>query len=292
MEENKKSPKELWKHCLAWAKEKDTSFIDRCEKVGLSEIDIELNQLNILPLQYMEEKDSVFTSLNLPLSGVSHLLGKTAYISEEMEVWAENAQTWLMSCDMTMASIVLIADGFVDEGPAWGFLKGVEKLGATVVANHEKPWEVLNDYGVNSCALTAKLIEEWIDGGYETGKCQCLFCLTSDIDENQRVKWQEKLGIPIYLQLGLKGVQASVIAWECSKQDGYHWGINYFWPEIIDDKSKKNISCYDEGHMVLTALKRSSTSIIRLVTPWQGYFISDECSCYYNSPKFKMIKKI
>ena len=290
MEENKKSPKVLWQHCLAWAKEKDAAFIKRCQDHGLVDITAELNELALLPFQDQQESDSIFATLNLPLSGVSHLLGSTAYLPEEMDVWAENAQNWLISCDITKATVMLIADGFQGEGPAWGLLKGAEKLGATVVVSFDKPWEILNDYGVNACALSAELIEKWIAGQYSLGKCQSIFCLTSDISDEKRQRWQEQLGLPIYLQLGLKGVQASVIAWECAKRDGYHWGINYFWPEIVEANSRKLISRYDNGQIVLTALKRSSTSIIRLITPWQGYFMDSECQCHYNSPKFKRIK--
>ena len=120
MEENKKSPKVLWQHCLAWAKEKDAAFIKRCQDHGLVDITAELNELALLPFQDQQESDSIFATLNLPLSGVSHLLGSTAYLPEEMDVWAENAQNWLISCDITKAKVMLIADGFKGEGPAWG----------------------------------------------------------------------------------------------------------------------------------------------------------------------------
>ena len=71
---------------------------------------------------------------------------------------------------------------------------------------------------------------------------------------------------------------------------GFPGRINYFWPEMVDVESEEIISRYDKGQIILTALKRSSTAIIRLATNWQGYFIDNGCGCYYSSPKFKKIK--
>ena len=285
------TPEAYWKQCLEWAAEKDYSFRQCCNMVNVKPDGLSLAQIDRLPLQVSVEAASVFSRLNLPASSISRFLGTTPYLMEEMQIWAENSESWLRSCDVTRASVLLIADGFSGEGPAWGVLKGAEALQTTVVTVAPEPWEVIDDYGVTVCALTESLLKEWIHRGESIGTCQSFFCLSSDLNDYQRKQWQEKLGVPIYRQLGLPGVQSSVIAWECSNQQGYHFPIDSFWTEVINPQTQQVSSSDESGELLVTALRRRSTTAIRLRTGWYGRLLEEPCRCGSQWPRFILPEK-
>lgn len=273
------TPEVYWKQCLEWAVEKDYDFRQCCDIVNVKTEGLSLAQIAQVPLQNSVKSASVFSRLTLPASCISRFLGTTPYLMEEMQIWAENSESWLRSCDVTRASVLLIADGFDGDGPAWGVLKGAEALQTTVVTSTTEPWEVIGDYGVTACALTEPLLKEWMHRGESIGSCQAFFCLSSELNDYQRKQWQEKLGVPIYRQLGLPGVQPSVIAWECAEQQGYHFPIDSFWPEVICPRTQQVSSRDESGELLVTALRRRSTTAIRLRTGWYGYLLEETCRC-------------
>ncbi len=284
-EVKKDTPEILWESCLKWAQEKDSDFTQRCQEDLVSK-NISLKQLSLLPLQASIESTSPFSRLTMPLSGVKRLLGKTPYLAEEIQLWANTSEMWLRSCAVTRASVLLIADGFEGEGPAWGVLAGAENLGSTVITLSDKPWNIVDEYGITDCALTTGMLQNWVDSGANSGVCSSFFCLSNDLTDDQRNRWQENLGAPIYRQIGLPGVQSSVIAWECLKQAGYHWPIDLFWPEIIDTRMRTILPPSETGELVLTALRRRSTTGIRVRTGWYGHFTEDICGCASPFPRF------
>jgi len=288
--EVKKDPSEvLWQSCLKWAQEKDSDFKQRCQE-DLACKNISLKQLSLLPMREINTSISPFSRLTMPLSGIRRLFGMTPYLAEELQLWGNNSEKWLRSCNVTRASVLLIADGFEGEGPAWGVLAGAEALESTVITLSDKPWNIVNEYGITACALTTGMLKTWVDSGVNSGICSSFFCLSNDLTDNQRSMWQEKLGAPIYRQIGLPGVQSSVIAWECLKQAGYHWPIDLFWPEIIDTRMQTILPTSETGELVLTALRRRSTTGIRVRTSWYGHFTEEICDCGSPFPRFILEK--
>lgn len=285
------TPEAHWEKCLEWAVEKDYDFRQCCDMVNVKPEGVSLAKIAQLPLQNSVKASSVFSRLTLPASSISHFLGKTPYLTEEMQIWADNSENWLRSCDVTRASVLLIADGFDGEGPAWGVLKGAEALQTTVVTAASEPWQVLGDYGVTACALTEPLLKEWIHRGESIGSCQAFFCLSSSLSDDQRNQWQEKLGVPIYRQLGLPGVQSSVIAWECAEQQGYHCPLDSFWIELIHPQTQQVLAGSASGEILLTALQRRSTTAIRLRTGWYGHLLEKLCRCGSSQARFILAEK-
>lgn len=290
-ERNENTPESYWKQCLEWAVEKDYDFRQHCDMANVNPEELYLTQIDQLPSQNSVKSTSAFSRLTLPASCISRFLGKTPYLIEEMQIWAENSESWLRSCDVTRASVLLIADGFDGEGPAWGVLKGAEALQTTVVTSAPEPWEVIGDYGVTACALTEPLLKEWMHRGESIGSCQAFFCLSSELNDYQRKQWQEKLGVPIYRQLGLPGVQSSVIAWECAEQQGYHCPIDSFWPEVVSPRTQKLLTKGELGEFLMTALRRRSTTAIRLHTGWYGHLGDEPCCCGFPGTRFVMADK-
>ncbi|MFA6849502.1 MAG: hypothetical protein WCS30_04060 [Selenomonadaceae bacterium] len=290
-EQKEDTPQKQWEQCLHWAEEKDEDFHERCKAIGANIENFSLAKIAAFPLQSKQQSLSPFSRLTLPMSGVARMLGTTPYLAEELELWKANSANWLRACGVNRTSVLLIADGFKGEGPAWGILEGAKSLQAMVVTMSKKPWETVVEYGANTCALTAPLLGQWIDSGKDHGTCQAFFCLSNDLSNRQRNVWQAKLGVPIYRQLGIRGVQASVVAWECSQQQGYHCAMDCFWPEIIDSKTTKVIPASREGELVLTALERRSTTAIRLRTGWEGRFVEGVCACGISWPRFVLKEK-
>lgn len=285
-EQKKSTPTEQWRRCLQWADEKDRDFQERYSAMGLNLKDFSLREIATLPLQEMTKDREVFSQLTLPLSGVARLIGKTTYLKDEMEFWEKNCVEWLRNCGINRSSVLLIADGFAEEGPSWGVVSAAQSLQAMVVTMSKHPWDRATECGASACVLTRDLLSEWIDSGHTAGTCQMFFCLSSDLSDAQRQEWQNILGVPVYRQLGLLGVQASAVGWECPAQEGYHFNMDVFWPEIIESVTKKVIPASREGKLVITALQRRSTMAIRLQTGWQGHFAEGSCSCGSIWPRF------
>ena len=285
-----KTQEEQWQRCLRWALEKDPLFQQRCEKTQITADGLLLCDLGKLPLQADTIGESPFKQLTIPLSGVARILGTTTYMPEEITVWEDCSERWQRACGVNKASVLLIADGFDGEGPAWGLLRGGEKVGAVIITGADQPWNKVMDYSVTACALTAELLDRWTDSGNNGGTCQAFFCLTSGVGEADRNRWQQVLGAPVYLQLGLPGVQASAIAWECRRRQGYHWMGEYFLPEILDAKQLPVMTDGMAGDLVLTALQRYSMTAIRRQTAWQGAFSPAACPCGVPGARFLSMK--
>jgi len=254
---------EIWKECLGWALEKDAYFSQQYQLAGLGQEPCDINDLFRLPEYEISRFKRPFECLNLPLSSVDRWIGKTAYLTEEFDIWKVCAQNWLSSCGIHRASVVLVADGFYGMGAAWGILEGIRSIGAVAMTSGAAPWEIIDEYGITACVLTADLLEQWIAGGWRAGGCRQIFCLTSGLDTVQRDRWQGVLGIPIYRQLGMEGIQDSVIFWEDQVKNGYHYLPQYYLPELIEDSHG---FC---GNLLLTALQRRSTTAIRVCTGWK-----------------------
>lgn len=286
-EVKKDSSEELWQECLRWAREKDNDFKERCHIAGVNSEKLPLKELAALPLQPMPEPSaSSFSRLTLPLSGVARLMNSTPYLTEEMDDWAQKSAFWLRSCGMTLASILLVADGLDGEGPGWGVLEGAKTMQTTVVSLSTRPWETVSECGASACALTASLLDAWLASGEGPGTCRTFFCLTEGVSEEQRQSWQKHLGYPVYRQWGLPGLQASLVAWECPRGGGFHLPIDSFWPEVIHPQTQEMIAPGELGELVLTALRRRSSPAIRMRTGWLGRFAENHCRCGSPYPQF------
>lgn len=281
MGEAKETADKLWQDCLRWAQEKDGEFRARLAAAGVGAGDVQtLDKLPLVPLQeVLPAEASPLARLTLPLSGILRLQGSTPYLREELQPWAEHGAAWLRACGLTLASVLLVADGLDGEGPAWGVLRGAEDMGATVVSLAARPWEAAWHYGASACALTAPLLERWLTEGDGPGPCRAFFCLTTGVTDAQRARWQEQLGVPVYRQWGLRGLQASAVAWECSWRQGFHLQTDCFWAEVVSPDTLQPLPWGEEGELVLTALHRRSTPAIRLRTGWQGRLLAARCRC-------------
>ena len=286
------SPEALWQACLRWAQEKDIDFRLRCSEARIKAAQLSLAQLAVLPLQPQPDAQAaVFSRLTLPLSAVARLMGSTPYLTEELEDWGAKSASWLQACGLSRGSVLLIADGLDGEGPGWGVLQGAESLQATVATLSQRPWDTISDYGAGACALTAPLLDAWLASGAAAGICRNFFCLTPLVSEEQRQRWEQRLGAPVHRQWGMPGLQASTVAWECPRREGFHIPVDSFWPEIVDPVTLQALPPGDAGELVLTALRRRSAPAIRMRTGWQGRIEEGNCRCGSSQPKFVPINK-
>ena len=287
-EKKKRTPANRWEDCLHWAEEKDIDFNERCKERGLELTQFSLHKIAALPVYDARSKTELFSKLTVPLSSVARLIGRTTYLEEELAQWGENSAEWLAACGINWTTVLLVADGFDKDGPAWGMIEGAKTLKALTVGMSERPWEDVVAYGANACVLTVDLREKWMASGRSAGPCRMLFCLSNDLSDRRRKEWQEKLEVPIYRQLGLAGVQSSAIAWESLCQTGYHFNLDCFWPEIVDLSTETVLPAHKEGALILTAMDRRSTTAIRLVTGWKGAFKKGTSSCEIKWPQFML----
>ena len=286
------SPEALWQACLRWAQEKDMDFRLRCSDAKVKAAQLSLAQLATLPLQPQPDAQAaVFSRLTLPLSAVARLMGSTPYLAEELEDWGAKSALWLQTCGISRGSVLLIADGLAGEGPGWGVLQGAEALQATVATLSEQPWEDIQSYGAGACALTARLLYAWVESGADAGICRNFFCLTSSVAEEQRQRWEQRLGALVHRQWGLPGLQASAVAWECPRRQGFHIAADSFWAETVDSVTLQALPLGETGELVLTALRRRSAPAIRMRTGCLGRLEEGNCRCGSLAPRFVFIEE-
>ena len=140
-EKKKRTPETRWKDCLHWAEEKDIDFDERCKARGLDLTQFSLDKIAELPVYDARSKMELFSGLTVPLSSVARMAGRTPYLEEELMQWEENCAEWMAACGINWTTVLLVADGFNKEGPAWGMIEGAKTLKALTVGMSERPWE-------------------------------------------------------------------------------------------------------------------------------------------------------
>lgn len=111
---------------LHWAEEKDIDFDERCKARGLDLTQFSLDKIAELPVYDARSKMELL-GLTVPLSSVARMAGKTPYLEEELMQWGENCAEWMAACGVNWTTVLLVADGFDKEGPAWGMIRGQKR---------------------------------------------------------------------------------------------------------------------------------------------------------------------
>ncbi|MCX6983616.1 MAG: phenylacetate--CoA ligase, partial [Lentisphaerae bacterium] len=78
---------------------------------------------------------------------------------------------------------------------------------------------------------------------------------------------------------GLSEITGPGVGIECEFQDGLHIFEDYFYPEIIDPETGKNLPDGEEGELVLTTLCKKAMPMIRYRTRDMTMIIPGKCKC-------------
>ena len=108
--------------------------------------------------------------------------------------------------------------------------------------------------------------------------------------EEMRLQIEDLYAIKAYNCYGLSEVCGPGVAFECQEQNGLHIWEDYFYVEIIDPVTGKNLPDGEEGELVLTTLRREAMPIIRYRTRDLTRVITEPCPCGRTHRRLERIK--
>ena len=104
-----------------------------------------------------------------------------------------------------------------------------------------------------------------------------------------RKRIANELGVELYDIYGLTEIYGPGIGISCDKETGMHYWDDYFYFEIIDPKTGKQVPEGEIGELVITTLKKEGAPLIRYRTHDLTRFIVGDCACGRKYPRIDII---
>ena len=216
------------------------------------------------------------------------------YTKQDVADWAEMFKRCYETAGLTNLDRVHITPGYGLWTAGIGFQAGAELLGAMVIpmgpGNTDKQIQMMRDLkSTVLCATSsyALLLAEEITKRKVKDKIH----LTKGIIGSER--WGEKmrrrianeLGVQLYDIYGLTEIYGPGIAMSCAEECGMHYWDDYFYFEIIDQTTGKQVPYGEIGELVITTLRKEGAPLIRYRTHDLTRFMPGECACGLNYPR-------
>lgn len=220
------------------------------------------------------------------------------YTKQDVTDWAEMFKRCYETAGLTKLDRVQITPGYGLWTAGIGFQAGAELLGAMVIpmgpGNTDKQIQMMKDLkSTVLCATSsyALLLAEEITKRKVKDKIH----LSKGIIGSER--WGEKmrhrianeLGVQLYDVYGLTEIYGPGIAMSCDEECGMHYWDDYFYFEIIDHKTGRQVPYGEIGELVITTLKKEGAPLIRYRTHDLTRFMPGECSCGRKYPRIDTI---
>ncbi len=216
------------------------------------------------------------------------------YTKQDVTDWAEMFKRCYETAGLTNLDRVQITPGYGLWTAGIGFQTGAELLGAMVIpmgpGNTDKQIQMMRDLkSTVLCATSsyALLLAEEITKRKVRDKIH----LKKGIIGSER--WGEKmrrrianeLGVQLYDIYGLTEIYGPGIAMSCDEECGMHYWDDYFYFEIIDPNTGKQVPDGDIGELVITTLRKEGAPLIRYRTHDLTRFMPGECACGLKYPR-------
>lgn len=220
------------------------------------------------------------------------------YTQQDVTDWAEMFKRCYETAGLTNLDRVQITPGYGLWTAGIGFQAGAELLGAMVIpmgpGNTDKQIQMMKDLkSTVLCATSsyALLLAEEITKRKVKDKIH----LTKGIIGSER--WGEKmrrriaheLGVQLYDIYGLTEIYGPGIAMSCDEECGMHYWDDYFYFEIIDQKTGLPVPYGEIGELVITTLRKEGAPLIRYRTHDLTRFMPGECACGLKFPRIDTI---
>lgn len=212
-----------------------------------------------------------------------------AYTEADIDMWSD-----VMARTLSMAGCT--KDDTVQNGYGYGLFTGglgvhygARRIGANILpissGNTRRQLKVMRDFGATllTCTPSYSLFlaeaahEEGIDFRELALKAGCFGA--EPWSENMRVEIESKLGISAHDIYGLTELIGPGVAAECEHKNGQHFNEDCFYPEIIDPRTGEVLPDGEKGELVITALRREGTPLLRYRTRDITYLMRDTCAC-------------
>ena len=200
----------------------------------------------------------------------------SSYTKKDIDDWGVLTARVLSAVGTTKKDVVQIAFGYGLFTGGLGFHYGASKLGAAVlptgVGNTQRQIQLMKDLGTTTLVCTpsyAFYLSEFIHSqglNKNTFSLERILCGGECWSEALRTHIQKSFGVNVYDNYGLTELYGPGVAFETKNQKGLYINEDYFYPEIVDPVSGKNLLEGQEGELVLTSLKKEAMPILRYRT--------------------------
>lgn len=212
-----------------------------------------------------------------------------AYTRGDLDTWGEVMGRTLDMGGVGANDIVQVAYGYGLFTGGFGAHYGAAALGATVLplssGNTHRQVSTLTDFGTTVLCCTPSYALYIAEYARENGvdprslPLRVGFFGAEPWSEPMRDQIEADLGIKAYDIYGLTELIGPGVAAECVQQDGLHIFEDHFYPEIVDPDTGEPLPEGATGELVLTALTREGTPVLRYRTRDITYFLTEPCEC-------------
>lgn len=218
----------------------------------------------------------------------------TGFTRQDLNWQLEMIARGLVSCNVTMTSLLLLLPEDLDSAVATSLQQSAEAIGATVlVGDHHDPKANLRrifDYGVTTLfgapnAFLA-LAEQLTAIGYGPQDLALLnlICPQQLCSDTLRATLQDMFHAPVQRFFGHADLLPLGIASECLHCCGLHLQDDHFYPEIIDENGQP-VAPGKTGELVLTTLSREVMPLLRYRSGVQARMETAPCRCGRTTPR-------
>ncbi len=211
------------------------------------------------------------------------------YTRTDLEVWGDVMARTLDMGGVGRDDVVQNAYGYGLFTGGFGVHHGAQAIGATVIpissGNTMRQLQTMVDFGTTALTCTPSyamfMAEHARDMGVDVRslKLRCGFFGAEPWSEAMRADLEAKLGIKAYDIYGLTELIGPGVGAECEHQDGLHIFEDVFLPEIVDPRTGEPLPPGTQGELVLTAIGREGSPVLRYRTHDITYLMEEPCPC-------------
>jgi len=212
-----------------------------------------------------------------------------AYTRGDLDVWREVMARTLDMGGVTCDDIVQVSFGYGLFTGGFGVHYGAEELGAMVLpissGNTHRQVTTMVDFGATVLCSTPSYALYLAEYAREHDidplalPLRVGFFGAEPWSDAMRDEIEAELGIKAFDIYGLTELIGPGVGGECEHQDGLHLFEDHFYPEIIDPDTGEPLPDGETGELVLTALTREGTPVLRYRTRDVTYVLPEPCAC-------------
>ena len=264
------------------------------EKLPLSDKG-DLRKAYPLGLAAVSDKDIVRIHSSSGTTGTPVII---PYTKKDVDDWAIMFERCYRMAGITEEDRVQITTGYGLWTAGIGFQAGAERLGAMVIptgpGNTDKQIKMMVDLKSTVLCATSSyallLAEEISKRGVKDSIHLNKAVIGSERwGDKMRNRIANELGVKLYDIYGLTEIYGPGIGISCSYDNGIHIWDDYFYIEVVDPKTGKNVPDGTMGELVITTLRKEGAPLIRYRTHDLTRIRTGECPCGSMFPRVDII---
>ncbi|MCQ2973104.1 MAG: phenylacetate--CoA ligase [archaeon] len=213
----------------------------------------------------------------------------SGYTERDLDTWAETIARGLTMMGLGEDDIIQNTHGYGLFTGGFGVHYGSHKIGATIIpistGQSSRQIEIMKDFQTTGLIVTPSYGIYLGDVAREDGidlseiNIKAIGFGAEMWTEEMRQKIEEIYNTKAYNIYGLTELTGPGIGVECSQQSGLHIAEDFYYPEIIDPQTLKQLPAGEKGELVLTNLYREGMPVIRFRTKDITSINYDKCEC-------------